>query len=464
MIRCTAIAALLFLLISCETQEPWPPPPQPEPEPPCTDTVLVSALVLSPTATAHAWEASFTSTAPAACWLEYGPLGSAEVLRSAASPGGQQHQLWMGLLMPQTSYWVRAVTGSGDCRREGPTDTLTTTATSASLPALVTTPAGSTAPFTGYLLMNKNLIPGCVQLVNAQGATVWYHCFNRPVATFSFTPRGTVLCIIGDDEIAEVDLQGNLITDLHLGSGGFQKPVHHEVWMDEAGNIIALCEQRDTADFTAWGGSAAQEVVSDGILILDAAGQSLWEWNVFDWADPATDSAAAAVPGDWLHANAVQPTADGHFIICFRNSSQIWKINRNTGAVMWKLGAGGDFALPAQAAFYRQHFAMETSPGSLLFFDNGQNPERPTSRALELQLDEAAMTATIAADVPLPADWFSSKMGSVMKLPGDLYLFGSSETQRIGITDGSGNLLWQAQWSYLPYRVVWVPSMAAKLQ
>lgn len=62
---------------------------------------------------------------------------------------------------------------------------------------------------------------------------------------------------------------------------------------------------------------------------------------------------------DYMHINSVfvDPT-DNNIICSFRNLNQVIKINRTTGAIMWRLGgSNSDFQLTAEMKFLRQHNA-----------------------------------------------------------------------------------------------------------
>jgi hypothetical protein len=132
---------------------------------------------------------------------------------------------------------------------------------------------------------------------------------------------------------------------------------------------------------------------------------------------------------DPLHANAVwdlnETDASGaphpYLFVSMRNSSQVVKIDRETGAVVWRIGLGGDFDLhdaegnllcdhadptrcDPSAWFFNQHDAkVHQHPGSLELtaYDDGADsrffaapPYLPRStRVLRLALDESTMTA-----------------------------------------------------------------------
>lgn len=75
---------------------------------------------------------------------------------------------------------------------------------------------------------------------------------------------------------------------------------------------------------------------------------------------------------DYLHLNsvAVDPN-DENLIVSFAASSQVIKINRISGKIMWKFGGlSDDFNLSDEQFFLRQHDAQMTKDGWLVLFDN----------------------------------------------------------------------------------------------
>src|SRR4029453_1045056 len=103
-------------------------------------------------------------------------------------------------------------------------------------------------------------------------------------------------------------------------------------------------------------------------------------------------------------AVALSPT-DGNLILSVRHQDSVIKIDYRNGAgdghVVWRLGAGGDFALEgagSDAWFSHQHNARYVDDHTLILFDNGNTPREHdpsvNSRGQVWSLDETAMTAT----------------------------------------------------------------------
>ena len=112
---------------------------------------------------------------------------------------------------------------------------------------------------------------------------------------------------------------------------------------------------------------------------------------------------------DWTHANAITIDPwDNNYLVSLRCFCQILKISRTTGDVIWRLGGvSSDFTFvgenPTNSPYYfiGQHNIHGMANGNIMFFDNGSLQGqgsltgRTYSRAVQYQLDETNMTATL---------------------------------------------------------------------
>ena len=76
-------------------------------------------------------------------------------------------------------------------------------------------------------------------------------------------------------------------------------------------------------------------------------------------------------PFDYAHTNSVNLDTDGDFLMSARNTWTIYKIDRETGNIRWRLGGkNSTFRLPPAARFAWQHDAHRRSDGAITVFDN----------------------------------------------------------------------------------------------
>ncbi len=156
-----------------------------------------------------------------------------------------------------------------------------------------------------------------------------------------------------------------------------------------------------------------QEVVNDAVV---------WQWIGSDHPEFYAESVAggnfviSSLADDYMHLNSMYIDPRDNNLICSgRHIDQVFKVNRKTGDVIWRLGGvGSDFPVTADQQTLLQHHATLTDNNqTLLIYDNG-NASRPTTRIVEFQLDEVnkKINGFKSFNVPEP---YTSAMGSVQK-------------------------------------------------
>jgi hypothetical protein len=152
-----------------------------------------------------------------------------------------------------------------------------------------------------------------------------------------------------------------------------------------------------------------------------------------------------------------------HNIVCsFRNQNQILKINRSSGAVLWRLGGkNSDFPLFSDQVFLRQHDANPTDNNqTLLIFDNGEATLRPESRVLEFKLDESNKKVLSFKSFTIPEP-FTYYMGSVQKIGEEYFIGGGSANYILEINYVTGEKIKEFRGdAYSTYRAYSFPGPA----
>jgi hypothetical protein len=125
---------------------------------------------------------------------------------------------------------------------------------------------------------------------------------------------------------------------------------------------------------------------------------------------------------DPFHLNSVALDVDGHLLVSARHTNAIYKLDRRTGAVLWRLGGKrSSFAMQPGAAFALQHDARRRADGAITLFDNvseDPNARGKASRGLALTLDHRAKSASMAQEWEHPAALLSPTQGSMQNLDG----------------------------------------------
>src|SRR6202034_1834303 len=104
-----------------------------------------------------------------------------------------------------------------------------------------------------------------------------------------------------------------------------------------------------------------------------ASGRVLMEWRSLDHI---AISESYLPPGrgvyDYFHLNSIEVLPDGNLLISARHTWALYKLDRKTGRVIWRLGGKrSDFAIEKQARFSWQHHARRVGPGTITVFDDG---------------------------------------------------------------------------------------------
>jgi hypothetical protein len=168
-------------------------------------------------------------------------------------------------------------------------------------------------------------------------------------------------------------------------------------------------------------------------------------------------------PFDYAHANSVDLDGDGNFLLSARNTWTIYKIDRATGRIIWRLGGKhSTYKLPRAARFAWQHDARRRSDGAITLFDNEAFPPiRKFSRALALKLDDSAKTATVVGSLVHPSKLLTATQGNQQTLPGGGAMIGWGSQRNLTEFDAAGTLVFSAALSlgfesYRAYRLPWV--------
>lgn len=289
--------------------------------------------------------------------------------------------------------------------------------------------------------------PPTAVMYDPAGHPVWY-AITEPDATdrrgdldVSLTPDGTVLVGGSGPYIAPVELNmaGHVVWE---GPPQEWPEQHHHIEKLDDGSYVMLRHAEDPD----WPGLSLDQIVQ-----IDADHETLWTWSAFDHlALPDTAT------GDFTHMNAL--TVDGeHVYVNSRNLSTLFKLDRATGEVLWRLGRGRDFAADLDAAdpwFSFQHAPELQEDGSWLFYDNDGLDDH--TRVLQLAIDEDLMTSEVVWEFPGDAavdawyldDWHSEIWGDVDRLDNGnvLVTAGTRDTDdqsRVFEVTPEGEVVWE---------------------
>ncbi len=278
--------------------------------------------------------------------------------------------------------------------------------------------------------------------------------------TFGDTKKGDTVDYIADNTykvIATVQAGNGYNTDLH------------EFNLTPQNTALITIFNNVQADLSSVGGPASGTVTEGVVQEIDVAtGNVLLEWHSLANV-PLTESYFAYVPGqtipyDYFHINSVNLDTDGNLLISSRYMHTVYKLNRTTGAIIWRLGGRkSDFALGPGLAFAWQHDAIAVDATTIRIFDNESDGSAtlPYTRVIWISHDDTAMTATLARSIVHPSRLLVAAEGSAQGLAnGDTFVEWGI-LGRFSEFDPSGHLLFDASeapgyGSYRGYRSQWV--------
>lgn len=452
-----------------------------------------SIQLSSPNNYAMEEEVNVTLDKPASVFVEYWKDSSLQKYRTGFSRKGLNHPLVLLLLEPNTTYHYRVVVNR---LIDIPSETFSFRTREQS-PWLVhnwikeENPHDAGALADGMVMLCNARLPGYIAMVDGKGAIRWYYQIDDiGVRAATITPRGTLLAMLrppmkdviddtpkdeadsllqmergirrgamgfaGGTGIAEISLDGKQMWRVNMDSaaGGKYNIIHHDIRMDKDGHIVTLVRTKKIIDMSEIGGQGIDTLVGDGILVMDTTGKEIKVWNVWDHWDIKHDPSIKEFAYDRFHFNSLNIDHDGNYLVSVAIEDQIWKINSNTGKIMWKLGKNGSFKMDTTNYFSFQHSAHINPYGDLMVFDNSLWKKR--SGGISFSLDTINWVATTKIQAFLPRSKYTSRMGSAYVLPNGNLLQTSSKTGTVMVTDVNGKILWELNNYFVPYRAEYI--------
>lgn len=297
-------------------------------------------------------------------------------------------------------------------------------------------------------LVIDSTVDKCAAILDTQGYIAWYAKdssrafidlkYHEDFNVFSFARLSNFL----DYQQYIMDTSFQIIDSIGASFGYF--PDVHEFDILENGHYLMVMKKDSTMDLSAYTfdggvpGSATTNCKGFVIRELDSAKNIVFEWNSNNHMHPTEciDSTYGYSPVsfDYAHGNSVEEDSDGNFLVSFRHTNSILKIDRTTGSVLWRLGGRlSDFTLTNDLhGFSGQHDVRRLPNGNISMFDNmnSKTPAPIRSRALELQIDTASMTATKVWRYRYLPGFEASAMGSYQRLPNNYHIMGYGRSFR----------------------------------
>jgi Arylsulfotransferase (ASST) len=311
---------------------------------------------------------------------------------------------------------------------------------------MILDPQGNLVWFQPYPVSTNTLITDFrAQSLNGQPVLTWWQGNTR-------SGYGRGLGIIFDRnyrQIATVRAGNGLDMDLH------------EFLLTEDGK--AYIAAASPISFPGVGKASIDCVIQE---IDIATGLVVFEWHAFDHVPANTSYFTPKSPGyiyDPYHLNSVAPDASGNLLVSMRDTSAVYDIDHQTGAVIWTLGGkGSSFRMGPSTSTWGQHNAVVQSDGTLTLFDDGAGPPavHKYSRGLRERLDMKKMTATLVKEYNHSPGLSANFEGGAQVLPSGNIVLGWGQQPYFSENNAAGQQVFDAHFnapsgSYRVYRYPW---------
>jgi hypothetical protein len=240
----------------------------------------------------------------------------------------------------------------------------------------------------------------------------------------------------------------------------------HEFLITPSDTALVLSYRDVPHDLTPVGGPQNGTAIDCVVQEIDiATGEAILDWHGIDHVpveDADVDYPGTGAPFDYLHANAISLDTDGNLLISGRHTSTIYKVDRVTGEIIWRLGgSASDFQLGAGVRFTGQHDGHGEGGNVYRLFDNGvQIARQASSRLVWIEIDPDQGTTTLLDEVYHPEPLSVLAEGNAQRLPNGNTMVSWGSASRVSEFSPDGTLLLDGAFeqgisSYRAYRTEW---------
>jgi hypothetical protein len=244
-----------------------------------------------------------------------------------------------------------------------------------------------------------------------------------------------------------------------FGAGNGYEGDHHEFLITPEDTALITIYNKIPGDSIPVGDPVDGNVLEGIVQEIDIeTGEVLFEWHSLDHVRPEE---SFIKPYDYFHINSIDVYDRDHLLISSRATWTVYKVDRKTGEVVWRLGGKkSDFEMGPGAVFVFQHDARSHPNGIITIFSNGSVNRGEQSRGIMVEIDEDAMTATLVREYIHPDKLRSPTQGNVQVLPNGNVMVGWGSAPVLSEFDHNGDLLFSAAFptedeTYRAFRFPW---------
>ena len=275
----------------------------------------------------------------------------------------------------------------------------------------------NTNPSPGYLFLENALngVPPYTMMLDNQGLPVWYR--RGRMYDFKIQKNGMITWALSDDTGFPAFDQNFNYLKTYLTTNGYSTD-SHDLKVLPDGTYFMIGYRLNPVDLSQYysAGGTDVEVRETVIQEFTPAGELIFQWRAWDNYNLGDLNGNA----DFPHMNGLDIDEDGNILVSARHLSEVTKIDRNSGDVIWRLsGPHPSFRFvgdPFNGTSF-QHNISALGKDHYMVFDNGDGHTPTVSRAVEYQLDLTNLTATMVWQFRDQPDKYAFYLGSAQRLP-----------------------------------------------
>jgi hypothetical protein len=345
----------------------------------------------------------------------------------------------------------------------------------------VTTSSGRAAPGSVFVAPKRGATAQGPMIIDDAGDLVWFEplqgdeqAFDFRAQTYNGEPvltwwQGRMALYRGAGVGRILSASYRPVATVRAGNGYHMDA--HEFLLTGDGTALLMSYVIVPWDLSKLGGLSRGLVEDNVVQEIDVeTGAVLFEWHALGTIGLGESYRPAprkrGKVHDPFHLNSIALDRDGNLLVSARHTSAIYKLDRRTGDLLWRLGGKkSSFAMGAGTVFKLQHDARRQADGTITLFDN-VSEELPArgrqSRGIIIALDEERMRATLVREFEHPDDILSPTQGSMQALEGGGAFVGWGGLQPVFTEfDAGGRPVFDARFeaegveTYRAYRMPW---------
>jgi len=283
----------------------------------------------------------------------------------------------------------------------------------------------NTTPSTGKIFCS-NISPlssnvPYLMILDSYGKPIFYRKMNGNCTDFKVQNNGMLTYFTTSTRKFYAMDSSYAVTDSFYCGNGYQTDPH-ELLLLPNGNAILLGLDPQVVDMSKIVPGAKTDAIVIGVILqeIDPSKNVVFQWRTWDYFN-ITDAEHIDLTEqtiDYVHSNAIELDNDGNILLSSRHLSEITKIDRQTGKIIWRLGGKNNqfIFINDPIGFSYQHAIRRTNSGTYTLFDNGNFHSPPFSRGVEYKIDDKSKTSTLVWEYRNDPVSFSPALGYVDRL------------------------------------------------